>query len=146
MRKRIDTMLYVGFDWLAAVLAWFLFFYYRKLFIEEAFFGNQGMADLDDNLIKGLLLLPLGWIALYALMGTYNDVYRKSRLNELGRTFFATAIGVVILFFVVIIDDTVFTYRNYYQSLSTIFLLHFGSSPGKISLSLLFHRGYYNQS
>jgi exopolysaccharide biosynthesis polyprenyl glycosylphosphotransferase len=126
MRKRIDTMLYVGFDWLAAVSAWFLFFYYRKLFIEEAFFGNQGMADLDDNLIKGLLLLPLGWIALYALMGTYNDVYRKSRLNELGRTFFATAIGVVILFFVVIIDDTVFTYRNYYQSLSTIFLLHFG--------------------
>lgn len=124
--KRLDTLKYIVFDWLAAVLAWFLFFYYRKLYIEHAFFGEGIFVDLDTNLLKGLAALPLAWLVLYALMGTYNDVYRKSRLNELGRTFLATCIGVVILFFVVIIDDSIYTYRNYYGSLLTVFLLHFG--------------------
>ncbi|MFN3530842.1 MAG: sugar transferase [Bacteroidia bacterium] len=126
MRKRLDTLLYVGFDWLAATLAWFLFFYYRKLYIEKAFFGEGLFTDLDTNLIKGVLILPICWVVLYALMGTYGDVYRKSRLNEFGRTFLASCIGVVILFFAVIIDDSVISYRNYYGSLSTVFLLHFG--------------------
>jgi exopolysaccharide biosynthesis polyprenyl glycosylphosphotransferase len=126
IRKRIDTVKYIGFDWLAAVLAWFLFFYYRKLYIEHAFFGEGIFVELDTNLLKGLAALPLAWLVLYALMGTYNDVYRKSRLNELGRTFLATCIGVVILFFAVIIDDSIYSYRNYYGSLSTLFLLHFG--------------------
>lgn len=126
MRRRADTFLYVLLDWLAALLAWFLFFYYRKLYIEDAFFGENSYTDLDTNLIKGLVLLPLAWVALYALMGTYNDVYRKSRLNELGTTFLATLIGVIILFFAVIIDDTIDNYRNYYGSLTTIFVLHFG--------------------
>jgi exopolysaccharide biosynthesis polyprenyl glycosylphosphotransferase len=126
MRKRYDTLQYVFFDWLAALLAWFMFFYYRKLFIEKAFFGDDhSFMDFDSNLIKGLVILPLCWLLLYALTGTYNDVYRKSRLNELGRTFFATGVGVVILFFAVIIDDSVMSYTNYYASLLTISLLHF---------------------
>lgn len=126
MRRRVDTLRYMLFDWLAALLAWFLFFYYRKRYIEHAFFGENSYTDLDTNLIKGLLILPIGWLVLYALMGTYNDVYRKSRLNELGRTFLATIIGVIILFFAVIIDDAIVSYQNYYGSLTTVFVLHFG--------------------
>lgn len=126
MRRRGDTVLYLLFDWMAAFFAWFLFFYYRKLYIEHAFFGDDSYTDLDTNLIKGLVFLPIAWLILYALMGTYNDVYRKSRLNELGTTFLATLIGVVILFFAVIIDDSIGSYRNYYGSLTTIFVLHFG--------------------
>jgi exopolysaccharide biosynthesis polyprenyl glycosylphosphotransferase len=63
---------------------------------------------------------------LYAFTGTYNDIYRKSRLNELGSTFLSTLIGVLMLFFTLILDDQIISYTNYYNSLTALFLLHFG--------------------
>jgi exopolysaccharide biosynthesis polyprenyl glycosylphosphotransferase len=125
MQKRLDTIKYIAFDWLSAAVAWFAFFYYRKFYIASAFFGTDNYFDFDKNLVAGLLILPTAWVFLYALMGTYGDVYRKSRLNELGRTLLASSIGVTLLFFIIILDDIIFSIRGYYQSFATLFLLHF---------------------
>jgi len=124
-RKRYDAIAYVAGDWLSALLAWFLFFRYRKLYVENLPLQVSDWTELDSNLIKGLVLVPLCWLMLYAASGTYNDIYRKSRLNELGSTFLSTIIGVVVLFFALILDDQIISYTNYYSSLSALFLLHF---------------------
>lgn len=108
MQKRIDTLQYIIGDWLSTALAWFIFFYYRKFYIASHFFGDNNYFDFDKNLVGGMLIIPACWLVLYTLMGTYGDVYRKSRLNELGRTLLATVIGVTILFFIIILDDIVF--------------------------------------
>jgi len=60
------------------------------------------------------------------LMGTYNDIYRKSRLKEFGQTFIVALIGCLIIFFTLLLDDTIISYKSYYSSFVTLFLLQFG--------------------
>lgn len=124
-RKRFDALLYLFGDWLAAAAAWLLFFRYRKLYVEKMPMQAGDWTELDSNLVKGLVVVPLCWLLLYVASGNYADIYRKSRLNEFGSTFLSTLIGVIALFFALILDDQIISYRNYYSSLTTLFFLHF---------------------
>ena len=124
MQKRLDTIKYIAFDWLSAAVAC-LPFLLPQILHRVGLFGTDNYFDFDKNLVAGMLILPTAWVFLYALMGTYGDVYRKSRLNELGGTLLASSIGVTLLFFIIILDDIIFSIRGYYQSFVTLFLLHF---------------------
>ncbi len=126
MNKRLLTIKYLLLDFLAAALAWGLFYIYRKLCIE----GNISLNDFDQvladsKLYYGLILVPVFWIALYTISGLYKSVYRKSRLREFMQVFSVSVIGVVILFFVVLIDDEVVEYSNYYHEVLSLFIFHF---------------------
>lgn len=79
------------------------------------------MVNMDERFIQGLVLIPLFWILLYALLGAYRNVYRKSRLRELGQTLLAAIIGVTTIFFTLILDDEVINYTTYYQSFAVLF-------------------------
>jgi exopolysaccharide biosynthesis polyprenyl glycosylphosphotransferase len=58
-------------------------------------------------------------------MGTYNDIYRKSRLKEFGQTLIVALIGCLIIFFSLLLDDVIVSYRSYYSTFMALFLLHF---------------------
>ena len=58
--------------------------------------------------------------------GFYKNIYRKSRLRELGQTFTSSILGVTVLFFAVLIDDFIVTYKQYYFSYLVLFGYHFG--------------------
>lgn len=105
-----------------AMLAWILFFLLRKK--AE---GAGLTADLwqDPKLFLGALIIPTGWVLLYAIFDHYIDIYRLSRLTTLTRTFFLSFLGILFLFFSLILDDVVRDYRTYYQSFFTLFSLHF---------------------
>ncbi len=79
----------------------------------------------DQNFWYGIILIPIGWILLYNIFDKYHDIYRLSRLATLTRTFFLTFLGVVFLFFTLILDDFVRDYTTYYTSFFTLFALHF---------------------
>ena len=81
---------------------------------------------MSNTQIKGVILITLSWIVLYAFLGFYKNIYRKSRLKELGQTFSSTLLGVTILFFAVLIDDFIVTYKQYYFSYLVLFAFHFG--------------------
>jgi hypothetical protein len=66
------------------------------------------------------------WLGLYALWGAYRDVYRKSRLKEMGHTLVTSLLGVTVLFFALILDDEILDHTTYYESLAVLFGLHFG--------------------
>ncbi|MBM3936125.1 MAG: sugar transferase [Sphingomonadales bacterium] len=119
-----DLAILVVGDWIATAIAWALFFYYRKIYVVKDWFGDIHYTDLDLQLFTGLLTLPWVWILLYLLSGSYQDIYRKSRLNEAGRLLFSVIIGGVILFFAVILDDYVLDYRFYLLSFLVWALLH----------------------
>jgi exopolysaccharide biosynthesis polyprenyl glycosylphosphotransferase len=70
--------------------------------------------------------LPIAWVAVYALAGSYNDIYRKSRLREIGQTLYISLIGVLIIFFSLLLDDVIVSYKSYYSIFSILFMLHFG--------------------
>ncbi|MFY7733935.1 MAG: sugar transferase [Bacteroidia bacterium] len=126
IRKRnLHIVLLVLFDAIAAALAWSMFFAYRKMFIETDIYGKIDIV-LDKNFYLGLLYIPLFWIILYFLVGNYKEIWRKSRIKEVSKTFSVTIIGVVLLFFTLLLDDAVGNYQAYYRTTIALFILHFG--------------------
>jgi exopolysaccharide biosynthesis polyprenyl glycosylphosphotransferase len=126
MNKTLQVLKYIFADIFSAVTAWTLFYSFRKLYIESEKFGTHIPVIFDNQFFRGLMIVSVFWLALYILTGTYKNIYRKSRLREVGQTLLITLIGVIILFFILLLDDQIQSYRNYYQSVFTLFILHFG--------------------
>lgn len=125
MNPKKKVLLYVTLDYFAAMAAWALFFIYRKKFIEPEKFGMPVPVHLDEKFFLGILIIPLGWLLLHYISGYYRDIYRKSRLKEFFLTLMVTLAGVTVLFFLVILNDVIATYKNYYHLYGVLFLLQF---------------------
>lgn len=125
MNKRLQVLKYIIADFTTAALAWSLFYIFRKLYIEPVKFGKPVPITFDSKFYWGLLLIPAFWLLYYYLTGAYRNIYRKSRLKEAGQTLLASLIGVIIIFFALLLDDQVASYKTYYQSVLALFTLHF---------------------
>jgi hypothetical protein len=86
MHKNLQVARYVAFDLFAALVSWTLFYIYRKIYIEPAKFGYEIPVEFDRNFYMALLFIPAFWITIYFITGQYTNIYRKSRLLELGKT------------------------------------------------------------
>jgi exopolysaccharide biosynthesis polyprenyl glycosylphosphotransferase len=122
---RYQRFLYITSDFLAASAAWILFYIFRKVEIEPQVFGIDIPITLGSRFWAGALGLPFAWILFYYFTGFYNNVFRRSRLDDFSRTFITAIVGVVTIFFLLILDDTIADYTNYYQLFFTLFMLHF---------------------
>ena len=125
MNSRLVTIRYIFFDILSAMLAWALLFVFRKIGFEDLQPGDISLVFSDTNFWRGIAIVPLGWLALYTIQGTYKNVLRKSRLKELQQTALASVIGTMVLFFALLLDDEVGRYNNYYLSFLFLLLIHF---------------------
>jgi len=127
MNRRLQVTKYVIADFISAAIAWCLFFIYRKFSFESGMFEHITEVITDPNFYLGIAVVPAFWLVMYAVVGTYSsrNIYRKSRLRELSQTLLMTLIGVIIIFFALILDDVVITYRSYYQSFFVLYFLHF---------------------
>ncbi|MFI5173119.1 MAG: sugar transferase [Chitinophagales bacterium] len=121
-KKKIGILSYILVDYFSAMVVWAGLFLYRKFVIEDFPIHLHQVLN-DRNFYIGVFGIPLIWVFLYFIAGTYTDIYRKSRLAELTRTFVVTFIGVLIIFFSLLLDDYIQNYRDYYQ---IFFLLFFG--------------------
>lgn len=126
MNKRRQVAKYLILDFIAAALSWTVFFIYRKVVIESQTFGIDVPIELSHRYFLGLIIIPTFWILFYFISGFYNSIYRRSRLIELGQTFLTSLIGVIIIFFTLLLDDYIHSYKNYYHLFFTLFILHFG--------------------
>lgn len=123
-KKRIDIGWYVFADWFAALLTWALFYLLRRILLGET--ETLFKQPLDPKFFSGILLIPMGWLVLYHLFGSYRNLYNKSRLQELTTTFFCVLLGTLILFFSVLLDDRITSYKFYYKESLLLFVLQFG--------------------
>ena len=125
MNRKYQRLRYLILDSFSAAIAWFLFFSYRKEIVEPQLFGSDVPFLINSQFWLGIVSITLFWLLLYFLSGYYKNVYRKSRLIELGQTLLQTLVGVLVIFFVAILDDFIPSYKNYYSSISILFVLHF---------------------
>ncbi len=125
MNKKLQAFKYLSFDIIAASLSWTLFFLFRKIYIEPEKFGKFVTIEFGFKFYFSLWIITAFWIFAYALTGYYLNPYRKSRLKELGQTFFISLIGVIVIFFVLLLDDEVLSYKTYYRSVLVLFGFHF---------------------
>lgn len=125
MSKRIATLYYILADLLSAGLAWTVFNYYRKTQIDVLKNGAYTGPVFDNQFFVSVVLLPIVWVLVYYLSGSYNNVLRKSRINEFVQTLATSIIGVTVIFFVLLLDDSVVSYRLYYKLYFVLFSWHF---------------------
>jgi exopolysaccharide biosynthesis polyprenyl glycosylphosphotransferase len=125
MNKTIQVFKYLLFDFVSAGVAWTSFYAFRKVYIESEKFGHPVPVVFDGKFIAGLISITLFWILLYTITGTYRNIYRKSRLKELGQTLFITLLGVITIFFSLLLNDVIVSYKTYYESILVLFTLHF---------------------
>jgi len=121
--NRLQTLKYILCDLVAAMLSWAALFAFRKASLEHMPLDSSILAD--RNLWLGLIVVPLGWLVLYTLQGTYRNVLRKARVKELLDTLLATLIGVVAIFFLLLVDDQVSTYAGHYRAFLFLLGTHF---------------------
>jgi exopolysaccharide biosynthesis polyprenyl glycosylphosphotransferase len=126
LSKQREVVKYIAADYLASALAWTLFYIYRRLVVEPAKFGYSLPVKFDENYYIAVIVIPLYWIAIYWLIGTYRNIYRKSRVRELGQTLTISFLGTIFLFFLLLLDDVVSSYAAYRATFFTLFLLQFG--------------------
>lgn len=119
MNSRLLTFCLIIFDWLASSIAWGAFYYIRKLKIENTEF------TVNSTFYLGISIIPLVWVFLYMLQGTYQDVRRLHRLKIFNLTFLGTLMGTLGIFFLFLIDDEITGYRQYYAAIGLLFLIQF---------------------
>lgn len=125
MNTKKQVAKYLFADWLTASAAWVVLFVFRKKVIESSKYGIEVPVIFDDNFYLGLLLVPVYWIAFYALTGQYKGIFRRHRLKEISQVSWSTLVGAIPLFLLLIIDDEIDTYTDYYQSLVVLVGSHF---------------------
>lgn len=126
MKRSREAAKYILSDFISAAVAWFLFNWLRY----EEMAVYEGATSFTNYLsytpvIKGQLIIPFFWLALYYFSGYYNKWLAKSRLTELFSTFVTVLIGVVFIFFVVVLNDLPRSFHVYYELFFSLFGLQF---------------------
>ena len=123
--RRFQYIKLVAADFGAAVVAWMSFFLVRKYLLNEL----TGYKFIEGELFYlsgSALMIASFWSILYALIGEYRDIYRKSRLSEIIRLAQVSMLGAVVIFFTLLLDDEgVASYQAYYKTFAAYYLLHF---------------------
>ncbi len=119
MSGKKQTLIYIVSDLVTAFIIWSLFFIFRDKFVEHT------DIVLNQRFILGLVIVPSFWILLYSVQGTYVNVLRNYRIRTVRDTFLSSVIGTMVVFFVLLLDDQVYSYKQYYVLLFSLFSLHF---------------------
>ncbi len=121
--KQISLGWYVVVDYLTAVTAWLLFYFWRSWMLNDT--GAYPISYTSWTYI--LLIVPAAWLMLYTIAGTYNYLYKKSRLAEFTLTFVCSLIGTIALFIVFVFNDfdPQKGYSYFYYAFAVLLCIHF---------------------
>jgi exopolysaccharide biosynthesis polyprenyl glycosylphosphotransferase len=125
MKNRKSILGWYAFsDYVASVLAWYFLFLFRKTTIEGNQFGFN-IPFVDTNFWVAMMIVPQLWLLFHYLTGTYTDLYKKSRLQEFFKTLIISFLGTILVFFLLLLDDYVRRYSDYYLTFFVVFSLQF---------------------
>jgi exopolysaccharide biosynthesis polyprenyl glycosylphosphotransferase len=99
-RKRLQTLFYLISDFSTTFVVWLAFAYMRREVLE-----GHGHLDIQQ-FINGSVISSY-WIILYAFAGLYTKPFRRSRLQEITQLFKYSVAGVLIIFFLIFLDDPI---------------------------------------
>ena len=122
--KPIPVAWYAVADYFAAASAWAIFYFIRKWLLNENI-EVAGQLQINNKFWLGVVFIPVGWLMLYTLVGTYHSLYKKSRLQEFTVTFVCSLLGTIVLFFLFLLDDAASNYSYYYTSFLSLLAVHF---------------------
>jgi exopolysaccharide biosynthesis polyprenyl glycosylphosphotransferase len=112
---------YAALDYFTAASAWLIFYFFRSHLLHDA--GAYPISPQTWSLI--FVFVPIAWLILYGLAGTYHVIYKKSRLEEFTLTFVCTLIGCIALMLLFVLNDPHTGYSYYYIVFAVLTGIHF---------------------
>ena len=122
-RQRIK---YVVGDFVMSNLAWFLYNIVRYQTGNVVGWPYLVSYLKSDMVLLGQLFFPLLMMVTYAFSGYYNNVCRKSRVQELLTTGASSAINTLLIFFLALINDVIGVRGLDYEMIFILWALLFG--------------------
>lgn len=104
--ERLQRLKYIASDLVTSNIAWLAYSCLRyQMNAVQGSYHSLVEFLTSRMVVAGQLLFPLMMMAVYYLSGYYNQVYRKSRVQELFTTLWSSVITSLIIFFVALIND-----------------------------------------
>ena len=122
-RQRIK---YVLGDFVMSSLAWFTYNIVRYQMGNVVGYDNLTSYLTSKIVLLGQIVFPLMMMVTYAFSGYYNEVCRKSRIQELLTTAASAGINTLLIFFVALINDVIGVRGNDYEMIFILWALLFG--------------------
>lgn len=120
-------------DFVMTSLAFFFFNVYRFDIFEHATAGYQNLYDFltSYKLLWEQMLVPICLMSVYWLSGYYNRPYGRSRVSVLTLTFWSTVVSTMLIYLILLINDTTGERTKDYETILILFailfsLLYFG--------------------
>lgn len=98
MNKTLEKIFILSSDFIAINLAMIFYFYFR---VESGLFQLL----IYPEFFLPMAALYIYWLLLFSFVGMYRTWFAASRFDELSTLFKATAVGVFIMFFGILLDD-----------------------------------------
>jgi polysaccharide biosynthesis protein PslA len=121
-KNHISSFWYAFADYVMAALAWAVFYMVRKALLHQELNISHG---IFEKFWLGVIFIPFGWLILFSIVGSYQSVYKKSRLGEFTTTFICVIMGAIALFFLFTLDDVNSDYTYYYAAFAALIFVHF---------------------
>ncbi|MDL2224369.1 sugar transferase, partial [Bacteroidales bacterium OttesenSCG-928-M06] len=126
MEKKSQLIKYILSDFLTANLSWLIFNIVRYyLLAQYEGFGSITSFLSYNQVIKGQIIIPFGWLILHYYSGYYNKPLEKSRLTEFTTTFGVALLGTIGIFFTLLLKNLPESFRVYYEQFISLFLFSF---------------------
>jgi len=123
-RKRIIR--YLTLDYVSAALAWQVFNIFRYFTFRHTiqFITLTEFLTAEKELWMSVLI-PALWLVIYHFSGYYGTPRRKTNLSDLLSTGVSSFFGVLLLFFLIVINDYPEYPSLYYEIMGGFFLIQF---------------------
>lgn len=120
---------YIVTDFVMTSLAFFLFNIFRYYFVVVASVSaiyNPWTYIFSSKLIIEQILIPLGMIFIFWISGYYNKPFPKSRVAEFSQTLWSIIASTIIIYLILLINDSTGLKSRDYEIIITLFITLFG--------------------
>lgn len=125
MNKKQLQYKYLAFDVLAAIIAWIVFFIFRKTINDIKIFEGLHLFIPFYNYATSFIFFPIYCVFIHYLTGFYLSPIKKSRINSIFSSISSAIIISITVFFILKIGDAAVSSRYFYSSLLVLFGLMF---------------------
>jgi len=120
-QPRLHISTYIFADIFICIFTWTAFYFLRTVIYHYPF-------SVPSGFYIGLTLYTAGWLGLHFITGTYDNLYQKSRISELFKTFLVCATGTTMLLFFFILKNPQENNLRYYVEFFVLLSLMFIST------------------
>lgn len=118
-------LIYILADYVTLNIGWLLFSIIRYFALPELEILNYDLSQhlLSQHVLLGQLVFPLMIMGLYALSGCYQNIFFRSRIDEVINTAMISVAAAIVIYFTAMINDNLHERLRSYELIAILWCL-----------------------